>query len=211
MRKVMQNVMPKIMPKCLLVLVLALTGCSSQPNAVSNSYLLPVNGQGVAIQTSPEQPLLLVRPVEMAEHLAGTGLVYQTSDTEVVQAQQNLWAEGLSAQLTRKITDDLRHNQSSYWPTELTPALSLNGQPRLQVKFNQFNGHFSGKVKVSGEWLLLDGKGKLQGVYPFQFQVPQSKDGYDAQVKALSEGVSQLTAQIAERLTTMSDQIASTN
>ena len=200
MQNVMERVMQSGMKKGLVVLVLALAGCSSQPNAVSNSYLLPINEQAIATQTSPEQPLLLVRPVEMAEHLAGTGLVYQTSDTEVVQAQQNLWAEGLSAQLTRKITDDLRHKQSLYWPTELTPALSLNGLPRLQVKFNQFNGHFSGNVRVSGEWLLFGGKGKLQGVHPFQFQVPQSKDGYSAQVTALSEGVSRLTAQIAERL-----------
>ncbi len=199
------------MQKWLLLLAVALTGCASQPVAVSNSYLLPVNGQAVVTQTSKQQHLLMVRPVEMAEHLSGTGLVYQISDTEVVQAQQNLWAESISAQLTRKITDELRRKQSVYWPTELTPALSANGSPRLQVKFNQFNGHFSGRVKVSGEWLLLDGQGQLQGVYPFLYQVVQSEDGYDAQVKALSEGVSRLTAQIAESLTTMSYQTASTN
>lgn len=201
------------MQKWLLLLAVALAGCSSHTTTVSHTYLLPTNGQGVAAptQVASEQPLLMVRPVEMAEHLAGTGLVYQTSDTAVVQAQQNLWAESIAAQLTRKITDDLRHKQSVYWPTELSPALAANGFPRLQVKFNQFNGHFSGKVKVSGEWLLLDGKGQLQGVYPFQYQVVQSEDGYDAQVKALSEGVFDLTTQIAEKLATVSDQTASTN
>ncbi|MGF1760641.1 ABC-type transport auxiliary lipoprotein family protein [Photobacterium sagamiensis] len=191
------------MQKWLLLLVVALTGCSSQPEAVSNTYLLPVSVQGDAAQSGTNQPLLVVRPVEMAEHLAGAGLVYQISDTEVVQARQNLWAESISDQLTRKIKDDLRLKQSAYWPTELSPAFSAVGLPRLQVKLNQFNGHYSGRVKVSGEWLMLDGKGKLQGVYPFHFQVPLEKDGYDAQVKALSEGMSRLTSQIAQKLSPM--------
>ena len=192
------------MKKWLLLLVVVCTGCSSQPDAVSNTYLLSASEHGAVVQFGTNQPLLVVRPVEMAEHLAATGLVYQISDTAVVQARQNLWAESISEQLTRKIHDDLRGKQSTYWPTELTPALSTAGLPRLQVKFNQFNGHFSGMAKISGEWLLFDGKGKLQGVESFLFQVPLEKDGYDAQVKALSEGVSRLTSQIAQKLITMS-------
>jgi len=192
------------MQKCLLLLLVALTGCSSQPNPVSKTYLLPVNEQGAVTHVGTNPPLLMVRPVKMAEHLSGIGLVYQISDTEVIQAQQNLWAESISEQLTRKISDELRRKQSAYWPIELSPALSTRSLPRLQVKFNQFNGHFSGMVKVSGEWLLLDGNGNLQASYPFQFQEPLKKDGYDAQVKALSEGVSHLTSQIAQRLATIS-------
>ncbi|PSW06674.1 PqiC family protein [Photobacterium lipolyticum] len=191
------------MRKWLLLSALALTGCSSQPDVVSNTYLLPASGQAAMAQAGTHQPLLVVRPVEMAEHLAGTGLVYQVSETEIVQAQQNLWAESIGEQLTRRINEDLRLKQTTYWPTELTPALATTGLPRLQVKISQFNGHFTGVAKVSGEWLILDGKGELQGVFPFKFQVPLEQEGYDAQVKALSEGVSRLTTQIAQRLATM--------
>jgi len=191
------------MRKWLLLLALALTGCSSQPEAVSNTYLLPDSGQATMTQADTHQPLLVVRPVEMAEHLAGTGLVYQVSETEVVQAQQNLWAESIGEQLTRRINDDLRQKQTTYWPTELTPALATAGLPRLQVKISQFNGHFTGVAKVGGEWLILDSEGKLKGVFPFTFQVPLEQEGYDAQVQALSEGVSQLTSQIAQRLVTL--------
>lgn len=185
----------------LIILGGLLVGCSSQPTEpVSNTYLLPSGNQTVTSAIATNQPLLVVRPVEMAEHLSGNGLVYQLSDTEVVQAQQNLWAESVSEQLTRRINNDLRQKQSRYWPTELTPALSTMGVPRLQVKVNQFNGHYTGVAKVSGEWLLLDAKGALQGVYPFAFQVPLEQDGYDAQVKALSEAINRLTTQMAQRL-----------
>lgn len=188
------------MQKWLTLLVGILAGCSSQPEQVSNTYLLPSGGQEMATVIATNQPLLVVRPVEMAEHLSGNGLVYQLSETEVVQAQQNLWAESVSKQLTRRINHDLRQKQTKYWPTELTPALATSGVPRLQVKVSQFNGHYSGMAKVSGEWLLLDGEGALQGVYPFSYQVPLERDGYDAQVKALSEGINRLTTQIAQRL-----------
>ncbi|MCG7587074.1 membrane integrity-associated transporter subunit PqiC [Photobacterium sp. OFAV2-7] len=189
------------MRKWLMILGGILVGCSSQPTEpVSNTYLLPSGNQAVTSAIATNQPLLVVRPVEMAEHLSGNGLVYQLSDTEVVQAQQNLWAESISEQLTRRINNDLRQKQSRYWPTELTPALSTMGVPRLQVKVNQFNGHYTGVAKVSGEWLLLDAKGVLQGVYPFTYQVPLERDGYDAQVKALSEAVNRLTTQMAQRI-----------
>lgn len=187
------------MQKWLFLLVVMLAGCSSQPEPVSTTYLLPPGGaESVLIAT--KQPLLVVRPVEMAEHLSGNGLVYQLSETEVVQAQQNLWAESIRDQLTRRINQDLRRKQSRFWPTELTPALATSGYPRLQVKFSQFNGHYSGLAQISGEWMLLDGEGNLTGVYPFAFQVPLALDGYDAQVKALSEGVNRLTSQIAQKL-----------
>ena len=186
------------MIKRLILLAGLLAGCSSQTEPVSTTYLLPPGGPETVVATN--LPLLVVRPVEMAEHLSGTGLVYQMSETEVAQAQQNLWAESISNQLTRRINQDLRRKQGRYWPTELTPALATSGLPRLQVKFSQFNGHYSGLAKVSGEWLLLDGEGGLQRVYPFAFEVPLAQDGYDAQVKALSEGVNRLTTQIAQKL-----------
>ncbi|WP_299019687.1 membrane integrity-associated transporter subunit PqiC [uncultured Photobacterium sp.] len=193
------------MHKWLIILAGLLSGCSSQPEGVSTTFLLPVNGQEKGreeqlIVNGTNQPLLVIRPVEMAEHLSGTGLVYQLSETEVVQAQQNLWAESISKQLTRRINHDLRYKQNRYWPTELTPALATSDLPRIQVRVSQFNGHYSGMAKLAGEWLLLDSDGNLRGVYPFSFQVPLAQDGYEAQVMALSEGLDRLTTQIAQRL-----------
>lgn len=184
----------------MICVLLIAAGCSSEPVAMSSTYLLPVTGTPGASFQPAGRPLLVVRPVEMAAHLAGNGLVYQMSDTEVVQAQQNLWAESITQQLTRRINSDLRRKQARYWPTELTPALATLDVPRVQVRFNQFNGHYTGVAKVSGEWLLLDAHGVLQGGYPFSYQVPLEQDGYVAQVNALAAGVDRLTSDIAQRL-----------
>ncbi|KXI21241.1 PqiC family protein [Photobacterium sanguinicancri] len=186
--------------------VALLSGCSSQSEVARSTYLLPpISNSVIAASPIPQgqsQALLVVRPVEMAAHLAGMGLVYQVSDTEIVQAQQNTWADSITQQLTRRITADLRAKQKRYWPSELTPAMSSAGQAKLQVKFTQFNGRYTGNAELMGEYLVIDKDGKLQGVYPFKLQVPLAQSGYDAQVNALSQGVDQLTTQIAQRLIT---------
>ncbi|WP_243734577.1 PqiC family protein [Photobacterium lutimaris] len=182
-----------------LVLLIG-AGCSST-EPVTKTYLLPEQNNELTMAfANKHQPVVIVRPVEVAEHLAGTGLVYQTSATEVVQAQQNLWAESLSRQLTRIITEDLRQKQSRYWFDELTPAVNSSTLPKLQVKFTQFNGHYTGLAKLSGQWLLIDKQGEALARQPFSIQVPLEQDGYDAQVKALAEGVARLTNQISQSI-----------
>lgn len=179
------------------VIAFAVSGCSSTPADGVNTYLLPM-GNIVTSTHAQNQPLLIVRPVEVAPYLSGTGLVYQTTATEVVEAQQNLWGEALAKQLTRRITHDLRQKQAKMWATELTPTLSTTGSSRLQVRINQFNGIYTGVAKVTGEWMIINAKGHLQTVHPFSFSVPLTKDGYSAQVEALSTGIDKLTSEIAQ-------------
>ncbi|WP_318498135.1 PqiC family protein [Photobacterium leiognathi] len=189
------------MKKWLLIAAVALvgTGCSST-EPVMTTYMLPMSTTANTAHNVSNKSLLIVRPVEVAAHLAGTGLVYQTSPTEIVEAQQNLWGEALGKQLTRRITQDLRQKQTKFWPTQLTPTLSTAGVPRLQIRINQFNGVYTGVAEVAGEWLLINGNGDLQTVHPFTFRVPLAKDGYPAQVEALSKGVDELTTQLAQSI-----------
>ncbi|KLV07945.1 membrane integrity-associated transporter subunit PqiC [Photobacterium ganghwense] len=187
--------------KRVVLLALLLAGCSSSEPTTSKTYLLPTTETNLATSfANKHQPVVVVRPVQVAEHLSGTGLVYQTSETEVVQARQNLWAESLSKQLTRIITQELRQKQSRYWFDELSPVVSNANVPKLQVKFDRFNGHFTGLAQLSGQWILTDAEGRAVSRQPFSIQVPLESGGYDAQVLALSEGVSRLTTQISQSI-----------
>ncbi|PSW19909.1 hypothetical protein C9I98_10645 [Photobacterium sanctipauli] len=188
------------MYRVILLALLALTGCSASEPVVK-TYLLPTNDNDQLVTyANKSQPLVIVRPVEVSAHLGGTGLVYQVSETEVVQAQQNLWAENLSMQLTRLITTDLRQKQSRYWFDELTPAISSVDTPKLQVRFTEFNGHYTGLAKLKGQWLVINKSGDVVSRQPFFIQVPLVESGYDAQVRALSEGVDRLTGQMSQYL-----------
>ena len=184
----------------LAAVVLVLAGCSST-EPTTTTYLLPMNdAPNTLLSANVQQPVMIVRPVEVAQHLGGNGLVYQVSQTEVVQAQHNLWAESLSKQLTRAVVDDLRQKQSTYWFDQMTPAVSAMGLPKLQLQFTQFNGHYSGLAQLGGQWMVVNGEGNAVIRQPFFIQVPLTEDGYAAQVEALSEGVERLTTQISQRV-----------
>ncbi|WP_434359177.1 ABC-type transport auxiliary lipoprotein family protein [Parasalinivibrio latis] len=181
-----------------LLAVLALAGCSTTGSeSTVNTFVLPTPATQGQVVTRNGQPLLIVQPVEMADYLAGTGLVYKVSDSEIVIAQQNLWGESIANQLTRRITRDLRADQKAYWPVELTPAMATQSLPSLQVKISAFNGDYNGNADVSGEWMVLDGNGELKYVREFSYQIPLDESGYQALVSALSKGVEQLTTSIA--------------
>jgi hypothetical protein len=179
-------------------MTLAVSGCSSAPEGV-NTFLLPA-GKTLTVSHANNQPLLIVRPVEVAAHLAGNGLVYQTGPTNIVQAQHHLWAESLGVQLTQQITQQLRLKQRRYWSSDLASQLTMGKGSRLLVKFSQFNGSYTGNAELRGEWVWLSSAGKVLSVHPFDYQIPLQKDGYPALVNALAQGVERLTTQIAANI-----------
>lgn len=102
------------MSKCLLLcgLVIFITGCSSQEDVSTQLFLLPVNPlPPVAEQTAP---LMMVK-TELADYLNQPGLVYRTSQTQVIQARHNQWAQRISDQITARIVQDVRTKQARYW------------------------------------------------------------------------------------------------
>lgn len=185
------------MKRWLFLLVVLVTGCSST-EAVNNSlFLLP------SIQSSPvaakSAPVLVVK-TELAEYLNQSGLVYRTSESEVVLAKQNLWAHQLSDQINQRLVNDLRAKQKLYWPVQLNSALQLSNQPQLHLRLLKFNGSYNGNAEISGEWLLISAEGKLLKNEYFQLDQALESEGYNGLVKALSQGLEHLTAQIAEKL-----------
>ncbi len=183
-----------------LGLALLLAGCSSVSQPSMRSYVLPSNIAALSGAVNATRPLLVVPPVVLSPLLSGNGLVYQTSPTEVMQAQHNVWAESIGSQLTQMITGQLRVKQQYYWTTDLAAKMTSVNASRLVIKFTHFNGKFTGVAQLTGEWLLVSSKGQVNVIHPFSFNVPLAKDGYPALVVALAQGVDRLTTEIATSL-----------
>lgn len=185
------------MKKWLLILSFVLAGCASEQAMQSRHYLLPDNpAKPAAPQTSP----ILVVKTDLSEYLNHTGLVYRISEAEVVQAKHHLWAQGIVQQLTRRVINDLRAKQSSYWPVELNSALELDGKQQLHVRLQKFNGVFTGVAEIAGEWLLINQDGQIARNEYFQIEVPLKQEGYYSLIASLSEGLGKLTDLIAAQL-----------
>lgn len=192
------------MKKWGLLILAALAGCSTTEPS-TQLYMLP---KGDAVQTNvvqtagaqPNQSLLVVRNIDVADYLNGSGLVYRTSETQVIQAKNNQWAENLSNQLSQRIVNDLRHKQTTYWPVKMTAAMDQTQQMKLQLSVQRFNGAYTGNAEIAGIWNLIDGQGKIVSSAPFNLNVPLKEEGYSALVEALDQGVDQLTTTIAQNL-----------
>ncbi|MFV0575138.1 MAG: membrane integrity-associated transporter subunit PqiC [Vibrio sp.] len=168
-----------------------LSACSSQG---LRSYQL-MDSVSSQVASKPSQTSLYVAPVQMSQAVSGLGLVYQVSDTELVQANNNVWAESITQQVRRRLTFDLRGLQGEYWTQQREIA-----ENQLKVSFDKFQGVYTGNAVISGQWTLIQ-EGKPARDYPFSISVPLHEDGgYQAQVEALSQAMSQLAQQIAMKL-----------
>lgn len=185
------------MKKWLLALSLLLAACAGDQAAQDRYYLLPDNPGKTEIPLS--YPLLVVK-IDLADYLNSNSLLYRTSQTEVVYAKHNLWAQSISQQLTRRIINDLYAKQTTYRPVELNSVLDFDRKHLLYIYLQKFNGAYTGAAEIAGEWFLLDKEGQAVRNGAFQIEVPLQQQGYDALLNSLSEGLGQLTDSIVGQL-----------
>ncbi len=190
-----------MMKRVFLLVSALLVGCSSAPETSNSMYLLPHSGsQTVNSSASTERPLLVIRPVDLASYLNNSGIVYRTSESQVIQAKNNLWAQSISEQITQRVINDLRQKQNHYWPVQVHSLLDQSGETKLQLSLSRFNGNYRGNAEIEGEWMLIDGSGKVKRRAEVKILMPLKEEGYDALVKALSAGLNNLTNNIAQQL-----------
>jgi uncharacterized lipoprotein YmbA len=185
------------MEKWLLMLALLLAGCAGEQATEVRHYLLPDTPGEIQLPSS--SPLLVVT-TDLAEYLKSNSLLYRSSETQVVYAKHNLWAEDLEQQLTRRIVNDLYRKQSVYRPVVANPAIALDGKPQLYIHLQKFNGAYTGVAEIAGEWQLLDREGQIVRNDTFLIEVPLKEQGYSALIGALSEGVALLTVRLAGKI-----------
>ena len=116
----------------LILSVLLLSACSSQQ-------------QTTTLYTLPDNPDYLKGfsrvSVDVPDYLDGPGLVYRTSDTEIVAARYHLWVDTVSSML------------NTYLHMSVDDKASQDGL-QLSIHFERFNGSYSGSAEVKGHWVL---------------------------------------------------------
>ena len=171
-------------------MLMLLAGCSSSQQPLSY-YQLPAaplySKQDVTLAQE-----LYVEPVQLASFLNGRGLVLQQSDVELVVARQHLWAEPLTQQLQRQLTDRLAPQLTDY-VVILQPG---SNTVRVALQLDGFHALAEGYAIVSGRFAISQRK----GTETFSIRVALTEDGYPALVAALAEGLQQLSQQIAQQL-----------
>ena len=171
-----------------------LTACSSGGESKSY-YQLPLVQSSAQSTVSQGTHQLWIDQVAVADYLAGNGVVYQTSEVQYDIASNNLWASPLDQQLKNSLVANLSA-QLAGWVVASQPLGSE--QDTLNITVTGFHGRYDGRVIVSGEW-LLNRQGKLIK-QPFDIELKQDEDGYDALVKVLAQAWQKEAVNIAAEL-----------
>ncbi|EOV4175978.1 membrane integrity-associated transporter subunit PqiC [Yersinia enterocolitica] len=176
-----------------VIAALLLSACSSTPS--KTYYQLPALSTPAGATSSVASRQLWVEHVGVADYLAAAGVVYQTNDVQYVIASNNLWASPLDQQLQQTLVTNL----SNALPGWLVSSQPLDSdQDVLNVTVTGFHGRYDGRAIIRGVWIL-----KRQGQLikqPFDLELKQGEDGYDALIRTLAEGWQQEAKSIAAQL-----------
>ncbi|WP_223160991.1 PqiC family protein [Salinicola aestuarinus] len=173
---------------------LALAGCASQ-STPSSRYTLPEAPGSSAGAVDASDAALVIRPVQVASYLNQEGIVMQLSDIELNAANQNLWAEPLGKQLTRRLGQSLSSRLAG--TTVVAAGQSVPGAVELSVSVERFQGRYDGEAVAAGEWQLFD-EGRLIAQREFNVTRPLTADGYPALVRTLGDAWREVANEIAQ-------------
>ncbi|MGM0544494.1 MAG: PqiC family protein [Pseudomonadota bacterium] len=189
----MRHIAQKTMLMLLLPLMLGACASSSPP---ASRYVLP----GGALSSAPSEPegVVEVTTPRLPHYLDVEGIIMQTDDITLHEANGHQWAEALGRQLER----GLRARLSAALPAwrVVRNAAGDDQAITLRLEVDQFQGRHDGLAIASGQWQLLDHQNNVLSMNTFQTDTPLAEDGYPALVRALGKSWDRVGEQIARAL-----------
>jgi uncharacterized lipoprotein YmbA len=184
----------------LLVLSAIQMGCSlGGPSRPSQFYTLgvsegaPVAGREVATPLS-----VALGPVSLPDILDRPQIVTRTHPNRLELAEFDRWGGDLDQDLLRVLTQDLMTRLNS----DNIVAYPWQGSDRpdyqVTVRFFSLDGQLGERAYMAGIWELLDGAaGCRLAAQRFDISETTVGSGYPAFVQAMSDGLAELSRQIA--------------
>lgn len=177
------------------VLVLSLLSACAGDSLAVNRYMLP-RADGAIPACASSKPYLQVMPPRLSGLVDRNGLVMQTSEIQLHEANAHQWAEDLAAQLQRAMQRSLSQHSENW----CVVANSRPSATQLKIQVQQFQGRFDGQAIVSGQWQIIGADGNLQGGQNFWLSEALQAEGYKALVYSLSSAWQRLAVQVAQHL-----------
>lgn len=185
----------------LIGLLVMQTACSlGGPSRPSEFYVLSTaKGTPVAGRQAATMPLsVAVGPITLPDILDRPQIVTQPDVNRIELAEFNRWAGDLNQDVLRVLMENLMGRLN----TDEVAAYPWQGSDRptyqIAVRIFHFDGELSKRARLSGVWQLIDGRDGCQlAARRFDITETPAGVGYVAYVQALSEGLAELSQDIA--------------
>ncbi|SDN91701.1 PqiC family protein [Vreelandella arcis] len=179
----------------MLLLPLLLSACASNTPSASR-YVLP-GGQLSSPPSVPEGTLEVTKP-RLPHYLDVEGIVMQTDDITLREANDHQWAEALGRQLEHGLRARLSNALPSW--RIVHDASGDAGALTLRLEVDKFQGRHDGLAIASGQWQLLNQQGDVLAMETFDADTPLEEDGYPALVRALGKSWDTVGEQISQAI-----------
>jgi len=193
--------------KATLTLILALFGlggCSSTPAPIEYYVLAPQVSATDSVVELSNKPTLVIESVELAAYLRQSGMIMQTSDSQLQVSKNHLWAESLELALPKALVRELQ-SQSDHYSYYLK-TLDWVGQTdyRLRLRVDSLQSTDQGEVVTSGRYQLIPGQDPSAAVFvDFNFHRDLQQDGYANAVVQMNALLAEIAAAIIDSLNKM--------
>ncbi|HUA34668.1 MAG TPA: PqiC family protein [Candidatus Binataceae bacterium] len=176
----------------------AVIGCgpvlAPQPDRSKFYTLTPVD----AATSQPPLPIVLgLGPVNMPSYLDRNAVVIRTSPTEMDVSAVDRWAEPLSANFTRTLTEDLSRTLSPKQIVQFPWFTATLPDYQVEIYVYRFEANSAGTAVLSGRWAIRNPV-THKTLYSSDMNISQPvAKGDGAGAAALSKAVGQLSTEIA--------------
>jgi uncharacterized lipoprotein YmbA len=188
----------------LVVLAALQTACSlGGPSRPAEFYVLSASpATPVAGRESSDVPLsVAVGPVDLPDIFDRPQIVTRPGANRIGLAEFNRWGGDLNADLSRVLVQNLmvRLNTQNVFTYPL--LRDARADYRVAMRFFRFDGELGKRVTLSGTWQLLNGdSGCPLATRGFDISETPTGPTYDDFVQAISDGVAQLSQEIAVQI-----------
>lgn len=186
------------MKKPLILSVLLISGCASQPPQELTKYLLRTDGPAHSRQLT-QQARIGLAGVNVATYIDQPGLVLETESGQIRAARYHQWAEPLRVSLRRFLGAEI---SSAIGQDIQADLLNVDDWTyRLDVNIDQLHGTADGGAVLVAYWVVTNlVESGTRSRYQFADSQALNNDGYDALASAEKTLLRRLARAIADSL-----------
>ncbi len=180
------------------VLMMLLSGCAFKSSAESEYYML-ASAPLPHKQSDPDDELIIVGPITMANYLKRASIVTRVSDHEYDISKLEQWGGNLDGEFQMALVKNLSALDTNRMYIRYPGMVSVKGDYSLRMDVLRFDAESSGRARLEASWGWIDKQGLIFAGGNFS-KTKTSGRTIESMVAAQSELLKELSEEVLRAL-----------